>query len=92
MIKPALICRRRVDDDALALDDSTAKGRSGSLQGPASPPTRGSRWMTAGLVQDAALDTGTVARVDTKPFTQLPGSARLLCMCRSTLLAPRGTR
>ena len=36
------------------------------LQCPDGPPTRGSRWMTAGLVQDAALDTGTVARVDTK--------------------------
>ena len=36
------------------------------LQGPNSPPTRGSRWMTAGLVQDADLDTDTVARADTK--------------------------
>ena len=40
-----------------------------NLQGPCSPPTRGSRWMTAGLVQDADLDSGTVARVVTKPFT-----------------------
>ena len=40
-----------------------------TMQGPSSPPTRGSRWMTAGLVQDADLDSGTVARVVTKPFT-----------------------
>ena len=36
------------------------------VQRSASPPTRGSRWMTAGLVQDADLDTDTVARADTK--------------------------
>ena len=39
------------------------------MQGPASPPTRGSRWMTADLVQDAALDTDTVARVTTKLYS-----------------------
>ena len=44
------------------------------MQGPNSPPTRGSRWMTAGPVQDADLDTGTVARVVTKPFIELPAS------------------
>ena len=38
------------------------------LQCPDGPPTRGSRWMTAGLVQDADLVTGTVARVVTKPL------------------------
>ena len=40
-----------------------------SLQCPSSPPTRGSRWMTADLVQDAALDTDTVARVTTKLYS-----------------------
>ena len=30
--------------------------------------------MTAGPVQDADLDTGTVARVVTKPFIELPAS------------------
>ena len=42
---------------------------SGGVQGSASPPTRGSRWMTADLVQDAALDTDTVARVTTKLYS-----------------------
>ena len=40
-----------------------------TMQGSASPPTRGSRWMTADLVQDAALDTDTVARVTTKLYS-----------------------
>ena len=39
-----------------------------TMQCPNSPPTRGSRRMTAGLVQDANLDTDTMARVDTKPL------------------------
>ena len=42
------------------------------VQRPACPPARGSRWMTADLVQDAALDTNTKARMKTKA-SQLPG-------------------
>ena len=48
------------------------------VQCPNSPPTRGSRWMTAGLIQDADLDTGTVARVDTKPLLSCQPRVRAL--------------
>ena len=59
--------------EGLKLDRNNAwegriDGRDAEVQCSASPPTRGSRWMTAGLVQDADLVTGTVARVVTKPL------------------------
>ena len=41
----------------------------GPLRGSASPLARGSRCLTADLVQDAALDTDTVARVTTKLYS-----------------------
>ena len=49
-----------------------------SSQRPASPPTRGSRWMTADPVQDAALDTDTVARVTTKLYSAARPRVRAL--------------
>ena len=61
------------------------------MQGSASPPTRGSRWMTADLVQDAALDTDTVTRVTTKLSSAARPRVRALHLdCRP--LAPVGAR
>ena len=60
------------------------------LQGSASPPARGSRWLTADLVQDAALDTNTVARMKTKLHSAARPRVRALHLDTRPLLPPRG--
>ena len=62
------------------------------LQGSASPLTRGSRCMTADLVQDAALDPSTVARLDTKLYSAARSRVRALSILMiDPFSAPWGT-
>ena len=68
--------------EGLKLDRNNAwegriDGRDAEVQCSASPPTRGSRWMTADPVQDAALDTNTVARIATKLYSAARPRVRL---------------
>ena len=79
--------------EGLKLDRNNAwegriDGRDAEVQCSASPPTRGSRWMTAGLIQDADLDTDTVAREDTKPLL----AARLRALALHSKVDPSPPR